>query len=79
MGWNVMAGSVLPSSAFAWVDSSGKPTQPFAQFMSAFVAAMQSANFGSLPSATDDAAAAKAGVAVGQLYQNSGAVRIRLT
>ncbi len=47
----------------------------FIQFMTALAAA----NIGPLTSATTDTAAATAGVPVGGLYQNSGAVRIRLT
>jgi hypothetical protein len=36
-------------------------------------------NLGPFASAADDAAAAKAGVAVGGVYQNAGALRVRLT
>jgi hypothetical protein len=71
----------LPSPVLAWVDKDGKPSVAFLQFISQFTAAMTgvaSAQFGSLPSAANDAAAAKAGVVIGGLYQNSGAVRIRL-
>jgi hypothetical protein len=67
--------AVLPSPVVAWVDSQGKPTQVFTQFMTLFAAT----NFGPLPQAGNDVAAAKAGVAVGQLYQSAGAVRIRLS
>ncbi len=65
----------LPPITTSIVDAKGVPTIAFAQFLSA-----QSANnIGPLPSAVDDAAAAKAGVPVNGLYQNSGSVRIRVS
>jgi hypothetical protein len=63
----------LPSPTLPWVDSTGRPTQQFMQFMTLFSAG----NVGPLTSAANDAVAAKAGVSVGQLYQNNGVVMIR--
>lgn len=64
----------LPSPTLPWVDSSGRPTQAFRQFMTLFAAG----NLGPFPSAANDADAAKAGVVVGAVYQNAGALRVRL-
>ena len=65
----------LPYRTVQWVYQSGRPTDQYARF----IEALASGNLGSLPSAANDIAAAAAGVSVGQLYQNAGAVRIRLT
>jgi hypothetical protein len=65
----------LPPVSVPWVDAQGRPTLAFTQFMTAFAAN----NIGPLPSAANDAAAAKAGVPVNGLYQASGVVRIRIT
>ncbi|MBV8474515.1 MAG: hypothetical protein JO107_10250 [Hyphomicrobiales bacterium] len=65
----------LPSPVLPWVDSQGKPTLPFMQFMTLLAAG----NIGPLTSAANDAAAATAGVVVGGLYQNAGVVRVRLS
>ena len=67
--------AILPQASFPWVDKEGRPTQAFWRFMSAIAAN----NIGPLTSAANDAAAAAAGVPINGLYQNSGAVRIRLT
>jgi hypothetical protein len=65
----------LPSPSLPWMDpKTGRPTDSFRLFMTLFAAG----NFGPFPSATDDAAAATEGVAVGGVYQNAGAVRVRL-
>jgi hypothetical protein len=64
----------LPPISNSWIDSQGRPTQAFAQFMSALAAN----TLGPLPSAANDAAAAKVGVPVNGLYQASGVVRIRI-
>jgi hypothetical protein len=67
--------AVLPQISIPWVDKEGRPTPAFWQFMSAFAAG----NIGPLVSAANDTAAASAGVPINGLYQNAGAVRIRLT
>jgi hypothetical protein len=67
--------AVLPQASMPWVDKEGRPTQAFWQFMSAIAAN----NIGPFASAANDTAAASAGVPINGLYQNAGAVRIRLT
>ena len=71
-----MAGKLaqLPPITIPWVDESGTPTTQFGPFMVLFAGG----NIGPLVSAANDAAAAKAGVSIGQLYQDNGSVRIRL-
>ena len=64
----------LPTAIIPWMDSSGRPTQAFRQFMTLFAAG----NLGPFPSAVTDADAAKTGVDVGGVYQNAGALRVRL-
>ena len=64
----------LPPASNPWVDGKGVPTIPFAQFLSA----IDSNVLAPLVSAANDTAAAKAGVPINGLYQNAGAVRIRL-
>jgi hypothetical protein len=66
--------ATLPIVSSPWVDKDGVPTVPFGTFMSAIAANI----IGPLPAAADDAAAAKAGVAVNGLYHASGVVRIRI-
>jgi hypothetical protein len=65
----------LPPIQQQWINRDGTPTIPFGQA----VQALASNIIGPLPSAANDAAAAAAGVQINQLYQNAGAVRIRLT
>lgn len=65
--------SLLPSPSVPWVDGDGRPTQAFIQFMTRFA----KGDVGPLPSAANDAAANAAGIGVGYLYENNGAVRIR--
>ena len=67
--------AVLPQATTAWVDAQGRPTLAFLQFMLALAAN----NIGPLPSAANDAAAAKAGVPVNGLYHASGVVHIRIS
>lgn len=70
-----------PKPIVAWVGSDGKPTQSFAQYMSALdtiVRALAQVDFGSLVNAPNDAAARAAGVAVNQLYRNGSSVHIRV-
>jgi hypothetical protein len=66
--------AVLPAANIQWVDSSGKPTQALLKFMSALAIGRT----GPYTEATNDASAAAAGVAVGQIYQSSGALRVRI-
>jgi hypothetical protein len=63
------------------VDEQGLPTQVFYQYMTVLDAILRSFTGGSsgLTNAANDAAAAAAGVAIGQFYANAGAVKIRLT
>ena len=65
----------LPPTSQPIVDARGVPTLAFGQFL----AALAANNLGPLTSAANDAAAAKAGVPINGLYQNAGAVRVRLT
>ena len=66
--------AVLPPTNQPWVDAQGRPTQAFVTFMTA----LAQNNIGPFPSAANDAAAAKAGVPIGALYQNNGSVQIRI-
>lgn len=66
----------LPSPTLPWIDvKTGRPTDTFRLWATLFSAG----NLGPFPSAANDVAAAKAGVAIGGVYQNSGALRVRLT
>lgn len=70
----------LPQAVIAWLSQQGR--QDYAQYVSkldALVTALSGGNFGTLVNAANDAAAARAGVAVGQAYQNNGILRVRLT
>ena len=70
----------LPQAAIAWFTQQGR--QDYAQYIAkldAFMTAVSAGNFGTLVNAANDAAAARAGVTIGQLYQNNGALRVRLT
>jgi len=77
--------SPLPQPNFPWVTKSEQPTQPFAQYMAqldATVRALAGLMLGApvqLTNAANDAAAAAAGVAVGQLYRTGSVVQIRVT
>lgn len=66
--------------SFDIVDKSGKPSQFFKDYMrslDALVAAMAAGNIPVLTNAANDAAAATAGVAVGQAYRNGSIVMQR--
>lgn len=65
----------LPSSAMPWVDSQGRPTIDFAQFMRA----VSVGNVGPFVTAANDAAAAKAGIPINGLYENNGVLQVRKT
>jgi hypothetical protein len=75
----------LPQPSYSWVQVGGRPTQPFAQYMAkleACVRALAGGLFGApvqLVNAANDAAAAAAGVAVGQAYRNGSVLMIRVT
>lgn len=66
---------------FALVDKDGKPTQLFRDYMllvDRLLAQMQAGNAPALVNAASDAAAAAAGVAIGQFYRNGNAIQVRL-
>jgi hypothetical protein len=63
-----------------WVDpDTGRPTPEEYEYTKKLDTIIRRLVFGPLTSAADDTAAATAGVPIGGLYQNSGAVRVRLT
>jgi hypothetical protein len=65
----------------ALVDKNGKPTQHFRDYMSkldALVAAIATGMNVALVNAANDAAAAAAGVNVGQLYRNGSVIQVRV-
>jgi hypothetical protein len=71
----------LPQPNFPYVDGQGKPTLQFAQYVAALDAVVRSLagdTVGTLTNAANDAAAATAGIAVGQLYRNGSAVMVRI-
>ena len=66
--------------SLALTDANGKPTQAFRDYMTkvdALLAAIIAGNGPKLVTAANDAAAAKAGVMVGQFYLTAGAVKQR--
>lgn len=68
--------AVLPPTSLPWIDTkTGLPTDVFRQW----ALAISTNNIGPFATATDDTAAAKAGVPVNTLYENAGAVRVRKT
>ena len=58
----------LPSPVLQWIDSTGRPTQIFIQFMTQFA----KNPLGTFVSAPSDSAAASAGVELGQVYLQNG-------
>lgn len=75
----------LQQASFPIADpATGKPTQPFAQYLSGLdvaVRALCAAILGSptqLTNAASDSAAAAAGVQVGQLYRSGSSVQVRV-
>ena len=68
--------------SFAITDQSGRPSQLFRDYMAkldALIAAMAAGNLpGNLVNAANDAAAAAAGVNVGQIYLNGSVVQMRV-
>lgn len=67
---------------FSIVDSAGKPTQQFRDYLSALdrlVVAIASGNHSAnIVNAANDAAAAAAGVVVGQEYRNGSVLMVRV-
>lgn len=67
--------------SFPLVDSSGRPTQLFRDYMAkldALVAAIATGMNVALVNAANDAAAAAAGVGIGQLYRNGSIINVRV-
>jgi hypothetical protein len=67
--------------AFPLVDGQGNATQVFRDYMiklDALVAAMAAGNLAGLVNAANDAAAAAAGVQIGQAYRSGSVVHIRV-
>lgn len=67
---------------FALVDSAGRPTQLFRDYMlklDALVTAIATGMNVALTNAANDGAAAAAGVQVGQLYRNGSVIQVRVT
>lgn len=66
---------------FALTDSNGKASQSFRDYMTkldALVTALAAGNAPTLVNAANDAAAAAAGVAVGNFYRNGTVVHMRV-
>lgn len=66
---------------FALVDKDGRPTQLFRDYMAMvdrLLAAVVAGNAPTLINAANDAAAAAAGVAIGQFYRNGSVVMMRV-
>jgi hypothetical protein len=74
----------LPGPNIAYVNRDGTPSQVFAQYMQvidALLGALASNQVGNpiqLTQAVNDAAAAAAGVGIGQLYRNGSALLVRV-
>jgi hypothetical protein len=67
----------LPQGTFPWVDSQGRPTQQFMQFLTQLAGQL---NIAKWVTAANDTAAAAAGVSVGYPYlDNSGVMKIRMS
>lgn len=67
--------------SFQLVGNDGRPTQAFRDYMTKLdllVAALAAGNLGTLVNAADDAAAALAGVNVGQSYRNGSILMVRV-
>jgi hypothetical protein len=70
----------LPPPALAWFEPrTGKPTDPFRDWVVAMDRIMRAGLLGTLVNAANDAAAAAAGVPLNGLYRNGSAVQIRVT
>lgn len=67
--------------AFPIADGSGRPVQQFRDYVSsidALLAALAAGGAPALVNAANDAAAAKAGVAVNQFYRNGSVLQVRV-
>ncbi len=67
--------------SFPIVDSTGRPSQSFRDYMAkldALVAALAGGNLGNLVVAANDAAAAGGGVGIGQIYRNGSVIMVRV-
>jgi len=67
--------------SFPIADRDGKPTQFFRDYMAkldALVASIAAANSPAVVNAANDAAAAAAGVAIGQFYRNGSVWQVRV-
>ena len=72
--------SPLPQPSLTWFASQGR--QDYAQYITkedALIAALAGGNVGILANAANDAAAAAAGVAIGQMYRNGSVLNVRVT
>lgn len=70
---------LLPPSVPWFNPKTGAPTLEFARWATTVDAVMRAAQFGTLITAANDAAAKAAGVPVNGLYRNGSAVNIRVT
>jgi AcrR family transcriptional regulator len=71
----------LPQPSFPIADTAGRTTQAFWQYfakLDALVSAIAGGNAPALVNAANDAAAAKAGVAVGEFYRNGSVLMVRV-
>jgi hypothetical protein len=74
--------SPQPPSSTQWINPDGTPSLQFLTYMKSLdvlLTSLAGNALGPLTNATNDARAAAAGVPLNGLYQNAGAVRIRLT
>ncbi len=62
-----------------WIGQDGRPTPEFYDYARKLDLVIRNVAFGSLTNAANDAAAASAGVAIGELYRNGSVVMIRVT
>lgn len=70
----------LPQGAIQWLNSEGQQAlSNYIVRLDAIVAALMSGNTGTLINAPNDAAASRAGVAVGQAYRNGSILQVRVT
>jgi hypothetical protein len=72
--------SPVPQPALSWLTAQGR--QDLAQYLArldVLVAALAFEDVGNLVNAANDAAAAKAGVQVNQIYRNGSVLQVRVT
>jgi hypothetical protein len=71
--------NVLPQPATAWLTAQGR--LDLAQYLTkldALITALAAGDVGTLINAANDAAAERAGVAVGSLYRNGSVIQVRV-